>query len=213
MKKFKLPLVIACVAVVMVTMVVGAGIERERTTPADNISDTETETICETEAPKSEETTTKEVAEETEQIETTEPQTTTTTKTPETTKSVSKVENNPIDTPKPEPKTEPKTETTKAPEVKSSYIGSLKVTGYTDEEGFTYGSATASGVPIGEGMCALNNTQRQELGIYYGDKIYIEGLGTYTVVDCGCRYGVVDVWFWTNAEAYAVTGYYDVYYN
>ena len=151
--------------------------------------------------------------EETEQIETTEPQTTTTTKTPETTKSVSKVDNNPIDTPKPEPKTEPKTETTKAQEVKSSYIGSLKVTGYTDEEGFTYGSATASGVPIGEGMCALNNTQRQELGISYGDKIYIEGLGTYTVVDCGCRYGVVDVWFWTNAEAYAVTGYYDVYYN
>lgn len=72
MKNIKYLLVIACVAVVMVTMVVCTGIERERTVPTDNISDTEAETICEIEVPKSEETTTKDTVEETEQIEITE---------------------------------------------------------------------------------------------------------------------------------------------
>ena len=94
----------------------------------------------------------------------------------------------------------------------NGYIGTMKITGYTAEEGFYKGSATASGVPVGEGMCALNNAQRKSLGISYGDSIYISGLGTYTVVDCGCSWGVVDVWVWTNAEAYAMTGYYEVYY-
>jgi len=30
-------------------------------------------------------------------------------------------------------------------------------------------------------------------------------------MDCGCGWGVVDIWVYSNAEAYAMTGYYDVY--
>lgn len=91
-------------------------------------------------------------------------------------------------------------------------IGTMKVTGYTHEEGFRYGSSTASGVGCREGICAINNSRRKELGLRYGDAIYIEGLGSYQVYDCGCSYNTVDIWFWTNKEAYAVTGYYQVYY-
>lgn len=94
---------------------------------------------------------------------------------------------------------------------KRQYIGKFYITGYTAEEGFPEGSATASGVGAKPGICALNNSQRRELGIDYGDTIYIDGLGEFTVADCGCAYGVVDVWVYTNAEAYSMTGYYEVY--
>lgn len=91
------------------------------------------------------------------------------------------------------------------------YLGRFYITGYTEEEGFPEGSATASGVGVRPGICALNNAQRKELGIEYGETIYIDGLGEFTVADCGCAYGVVDVWCYTNAEAYSMTGYYEVY--
>ena len=102
------------------------------------------------------------------------------------------------------------TETT-TESTKGSYLGRFYITGYTAEEGFPRGSATASGAGVREGYCALNNEQRKALGIKYGDYIYVEGLGTYQVMDCGCAYGVVDIWCYSNAEAYAMTGYYNVY--
>ena len=93
------------------------------------------------------------------------------------------------------------------------YIGRMYVTGYTAEEGFPLYSATSSGYGVRPGYCAMNSDQRRALGISYGDQIYVEGLGTYTVMDCGCPWGVVDIWLYTNAEAYAITGYYNVYYS
>ena len=93
----------------------------------------------------------------------------------------------------------------------NNYLGRFKITGYTAEEGFPEGSATASGVGCRPGICAMNNAQRKELGIKYGDTIYIEGLGSYQVRDCGCGYNVIDIWLYTNAEAYSITGHYDVY--
>ena len=93
------------------------------------------------------------------------------------------------------------------------YIGRMYVTGYTAEEGFPLYSATSSGYGVRPGYCAMNSEQRRVLGISYGDQIYVEGLGTYTVMDCGCSWGVVDIWLYTNAEAYAITGYYNVYYS
>jgi 3D (Asp-Asp-Asp) domain-containing protein len=90
-------------------------------------------------------------------------------------------------------------------------LGRFKVTGYTAEEGFPQGSATASGVGCRPGICAMNNAQRMELGIQYGDTIYIEGLGSYQVQDCGCAYGVIDIWLHTDAQAYAITGHYEVF--
>ena len=94
----------------------------------------------------------------------------------------------------------------------NGYIGRMYVTGYTAEEGFPLYSATSSGYGVRPGYCAMNSDQRMALGISYGDSIYVEGLGTYTVMDCGCSWGVVDIWLYTNAEAYAITGYYNVYY-
>jgi len=111
-----------------------------------------------------------------------------------------------------EPATEPVQITEESRSSNSGFIGTMYITGYTAEEGFQEGSATASGYGVRPGYCALNNSQRQSLGISYGDKIYIEGLGTYTVMDCGCSWGVVDVWVYTNAEAYTITGNYAVYY-
>lgn len=93
------------------------------------------------------------------------------------------------------------------------YIGIMYVTGYTAEEGFPLYSATSSGYGVRPGYCAMNSDQRRALGISYGDQISVEGLGTYTVMDCGCSWGVVDIWLYTNAEAYAITGYYNVYYS
>lgn len=93
----------------------------------------------------------------------------------------------------------------------SGYIGKFYITGYTAEEGFPEGSATASGYGVRPGYCAMNDSQRRSLGIRYGDQIYVDGLGTYTVMDCGCDWGVVDIWVYTNAEAYSITENYDVY--
>lgn len=119
---------------------------------------------------------------------------------------------------KSETKTEPETnppKTTEAEQAAASggRIGRFKITGYTAEEGFVYGATTASGtIGCKPGICAMNNTRRKELGLKYGDQIYVEGLGTFTVADCGCNYNVVDIWVYTNQEAANLTGYRDVYY-
>ena len=95
----------------------------------------------------------------------------------------------------------------------NGYIGTFNINGYTAEEGFPEGSATASGYGVRQGYCAMNAEQRRLLGISYGDQIYVEGLGTYTVMDSGCDWGVVDIWCWSNAEAYSITGNRCVYYG
>lgn len=51
----------------------------------------------------------------------------------------------------------------------------------------------------------------RDLGISYGDTITIDGLGTYVVEDCGCKYGVIDVFCDTVSECYALTSYADAY--
>lgn len=92
---------------------------------------------------------------------------------------------------------------------KKKKIGNFKITGYV-----ATGNKTSSGtVPTVGRTVAMNNSQRKELGINYGDKIYIEGLGTYAVEDSGCAYGVVDVFCATVKGCYAITSYYDVYYE
>ena len=122
----------------------------------------------------------------------------------------------PVETTTAPPTTEPTT--TQPPATKAAtskhggYIGKLFITGYTAEEGFPPGSGTASGYGVRSGYCAMNAAQRRSLGIRYGDYIYVEGLGTYRVMDCGCGWGVVDIWVYTNAEAYRLTGYRSVYY-
>ena len=105
------------------------------------------------------------------------------------------------------------TEAVTEPTKKNGYIGTMWITGYTAEEGFPEGSATASGYGVRPGYCAMNDSQRRSLGISYGDQIFVEGLGTYMVMDCGCDCGIVDIWVYTNAEAYSITGSRAVYYG
>ena len=95
------------------------------------------------------------------------------------------------------------------------YVGNdytFFVTGYTAEEGFEEGDIGASGYPVGPGVCAMIYSQMLSLGLNWGDVIKIDGLGTYMIADTGYDWGVIDVWFYTNAEAYQVTDYYAVHF-
>lgn len=96
--------------------------------------------------------------------------------------------------------------TTVKPQQNRILIGNMRITGYV-----ATGNKTASGVYPYVGGVAMNNAQRKSLGIKYGDKIYIEGLGTFTVFDCGCKWGVIDVFRNTVSECYQLTSYANVY--
>jgi hypothetical protein len=48
-------------------------------------------------------------------------------------------------------------------------------------------------------------------GVSFGTKIYIEGLGTFTVEDRGVGPGVIDVTCATHEDCYAITGQYEAY--
>lgn len=146
---------------------------------------------------------------------TTEPETTTevTTKTqtkakPKQTESYTEYRETKPDTEDSEPDTEAVTEQEQSD---ATYLGTFWITGYTAEEGFPEGSATASGCGVRPGYCAMNADHRWSLGIRYGDQIYVEGMGTYTVMDSGCDWGVVDIWVYSNAEAYNITGFREVW--
>jgi len=83
-----------------------------------------------------------------------------------------------------------------------TYLGNLKITGYV-----ATGNPTASGVYPYVGGVAMSRSY----GFPWGTKIYIDGLGTFELFDCGCAYGVVDVFRSSEAECYALTSYRDVY--
>lgn len=97
------------------------------------------------------------------------------------------------------------------PVINGIYLGTFMITGYSAEAGFPAGQATHSGYPVGPGVCAMNYSQRLSLGIEWGEQLYIEGLGTFIIYDSGCPWGIVDIWVETNAQAYAMTEYYEVY--
>lgn len=93
------------------------------------------------------------------------------------------------------------------------YLGNFKITGYTAEEGFSYGSKTASGTGCRPGICAMNRHEMKELGISYGDYIYVDGIGEFRVEDCTADWinNTVDIWVYTNEEAYQLTSHQDIY--
>lgn len=97
-------------------------------------------------------------------------------------------------------------ETYAEPETEASggeweYLGTHRVTGYT-----WTGNTMANGVYPSYGWCACN-------GLPLGSRVYIEGLGYFTVGDRGGMSDPywIDVYFDTVSECYQVTGYYDVY--
>lgn len=87
-------------------------------------------------------------------------------------------------------------------ETSMTYLGNLKITGYV-----ATGNPTASGVYPYVGGVAMSSSY----GFPWGTKIYIDGLGTFELFDCGCAYGVVDVFRSSEPECYALTSYRDVY--
>lgn len=89
-----------------------------------------------------------------------------------------------------------------------TYLGNYKITGYDPYCKHCCGKTdgiTASGVKaiIGETVAMK--------GVAFGTKIYIDGLGYYTVHDRGVGNGVVDVARDGHNACYAITGRYDVY--
>ena len=76
--------------------------------------------------------------------------------------------------------------------------------GCRDRDGNSTGMGThgAGGMELTDQYSiALNNDQRQAMGLNYGDEVYIECsdvpelTGTYIIADCGCGWGIIDV-FW-----------------
>jgi hypothetical protein len=74
----------------------------------------------------------------------------------------------------------------------------LAATWYCGKSGNTVG---AGGSLVSGKSIALNNVQRKALGVHYGDRVYITaperyGLtGYWTVMDTGCREGIVDLYY------------------
>ena len=88
-----------------------------------------------------------------------------------------------------------------------THLGNFRITGYV-----ATGNKTASGTwPSAGRTIAMNNGQRKELGLSYGDQIYIDGLGTYTLEDSGCAYGRIDIFCNSVSECYALPSYLDAY--
>ena len=94
----------------------------------------------------------------------------------------------------------------KSPEME--YAGQYYITGY---DACYRCCGKTNGITASGTVATVGRTVAMR-GIAYGTKIYIEGLGYYTVEDTGCGYGVVDVFCSNHSECYAITGSYNVYF-
>ena len=74
------------------------------------------------------------------------------------------------------------------------YIGAFVITGYCEKCNGGFDDLTSIGTKLIAGVTvAMNRDQMKELGLKYGDHIYIDGLGERIIQDCGCEYGKIDV--------------------
>lgn len=85
------------------------------------------------------------------------------------------------------------------------------ITGYTPTCEHCCGKTdgiTSSGTEASVGRTvAMHRDDMELLGIEYGDRIYIEGIGERVVEDTGCRQGVIDVACESHEDCYKVTRY------
>lgn len=103
------------------------------------------------------------------------------------------------------------TETSTEESTETLPFGEFYITGYTPTCEHCCGKSdgiTASGVEatVGETV-AMHRIDMSILGIEYGDRIYIEGIGERVVEDTGCRQGVIDVACASHEDCYKVTRY------
>jgi 3D (Asp-Asp-Asp) domain-containing protein len=83
-----------------------------------------------------------------------------------------------------------------------TFLGKLRTTGYV-----ATGHKTASGEKVHVGGVAMSKSY----GLPWGTKIYVEGFGIYTLNDCGCARGIVDIYCNTLKECADVTTYRNVW--
>lgn len=90
-------------------------------------------------------------------------------------------------------------------------FGEFYITGYTPTCEHCCGKSdgiASSGVEVVVGRTvAMHLNDMEFLGIEYGDRIYIEGIGERVVEDTGCRQGVIDVACASHEDCYKVTRY------
>lgn len=90
-------------------------------------------------------------------------------------------------------------------------FGEFYITGYTPTCEHCCDKSdgiASSGVEVVVGRTvAMHLNDMELLGIEYGDRIYIEGIGERVVEDTGCRQGVIDVACENHEECYKVTRY------
>ena len=82
----------------------------------------------------------------------------------------------------------------------ATYYGVYGFDGVTPTGMGTHGAS--GNALINGGSIAINESQLYSLGLNYGDYVYIESAtcpsinGSYRIDDCGCSWGVVDVFYW-----------------
>lgn len=93
-------------------------------------------------------------------------------------------------------------------EANEVFLGNFRITGYIAPPG----AKTASGtIPNSSRTIAMNATQFRNMGLEYGDKIRVEGIGTFILEDCGCKSGRIDIFRDSEPECYELTPYADAY--
>ncbi len=112
-----------------------------------------------------------------------------------------------------EPVSEPMIKEIKEPQYVP--IGEFKITGYNATCSHCCGKSdgiTASMTKAKVGItCAMNRSDMKKLGLEYGDKILIDGLGDRIIEDTGCAEGVIDIVCANHEECYKITGMYQIW--
>ena len=76
----------------------------------------------------------------------------------------------------------------------------LRITAYTPAE---CGYITASGDRVSKGICAISRDVEKNLGVRFGNKFYIHGVGVFNFKDRTSKElkRTIDIFFWTQKEA------------
>lgn len=87
-------------------------------------------------------------------------------------------------------------------------IGAYKITGYNPYCSHCCGKS--DGITASGKRAVVGDTIAMS-GVKFGTRVYIKGLGYYTVHDRGVGPGVIDIACNSDSECYAITGQYEVY--
>lgn len=96
----------------------------------------------------------------------------------------------------------------KTAEPKLTSIGTMYITGYDD---CVHCCGKTDGITASGTKATVGRTVAMSSEYAFGTRVYIEGLGYYTVEDRGVGAGVVDVYCNNHSECYAITGYREVW--